>query len=65
METDDNRLWDTGDVVEVEGEMMEITSVSYQETDGERHTFTYAMRSEEELEMERQDAEEAEQKEAE
>lgn len=50
----DARRYDTGDTLKAaSGREFEITGVSYQETDGKRHGFSYTIRDKEEMEAER------------
>lgn len=49
-----NQLFSDGDAHEVNGQMLECVSVSYQETDGEKHNFVYAFRLKSELDAERE-----------
>lgn len=53
---DDNRRYDIGDVVTIDGEEQEIVAVSYGENveSGERERFTYQFRNKQELEDERE-----------
>lgn len=53
-----SQLFEDGKVVTVDGVELECVGVSYQETDGERHTFGYTFRPKEDVDAERK-AEEA------
>lgn len=58
-----NQLFDNGSVIEVGGNELECTGVSYQENPEtqERHSFSYSFRLKSELDAERKAVEEAEQ----
>lgn len=50
----DGRRYDSGDTFKLaSGREFEVTGVSYQETDGKRHGFSYTIRDKEEIEAER------------
>lgn len=55
-----SQLFEDGTVVNVNGTELECVAVSYQETDGERHTFGYAFRPKADLDVEREAAAKAE-----
>lgn len=50
----DGRRYDNGDTIKLaSGREFEVTAVSYQETDGKRHGFSYTLRDKEELDEEK------------
>lgn len=49
-----NQLFEDGKVITVDGVELECTAVSYQETDGEKHTFGYTFRPKNEVDAERE-----------
>jgi len=54
-----NQMFTDGEVHNVGGMELEVVSVGYQETDGERHDFTYSFKLKEELDEQRRKDEEA------
>lgn len=44
-EETDGRLMDVGDIIESPRGTFVVTGVQYQETDGERHSFTYLIKN--------------------
>ena len=55
-----SQLFEDGKVINVDGAELECTGVSYQETDGERHSFSYTFRPKAEVDAEREAAAKAE-----
>lgn len=51
-----NQLFEDGKVINVDGTELECVSVSYQETEGERHNHSYTFRPKEEVDAEREAA---------
>lgn len=54
------QLFEDGKVINVDGAELECVGVSYQETDGERHSFGYTFRPKAEVDAEREAAAKAE-----
>ena len=55
-----SQLFEDGKVISIDGVELECVSVSYQETDGEKHTFGYTFRPKSEVDAEREAAAKAE-----
>jgi hypothetical protein len=55
-----NQLLEDGKVIVVNEQELECVSVSYQETDGQRHNFAYSFRLKSEVDAEREAAIKAE-----
>lgn len=51
-----NQLFEDGKVIIVDGAELECVGVTYQETDGERHSFGYNFRPKSEVDAEREEA---------
>lgn len=49
-----NQLFEDGKVIDINGNQLECVSVSYRETEGERHDFVYGFRLKSEVDAERE-----------